>query len=95
MMPNGRANGVPEAQGDRDDRVALEVPNNEAAPNGQNDGDRIFGAANEAGDGENGELGMPNLGLPMVTIMRMMKMKCRRIRIIDKKVPHQRAKYGE
>ncbi|CAJ0593669.1 unnamed protein product [Cylicocyclus nassatus] len=64
MMPNGRANGVPEAQDDRADRVALEVPNNEAAPNGQDDGDRIFGAANEAGDGENEELGMPNLGLP-------------------------------
>ncbi|CAJ0591870.1 unnamed protein product [Cylicocyclus nassatus] len=64
MMPINRADEVPEAQNDRDDRVALEVPNNEAAPNGQDDGDRIFGAANEAGDGENGELGMPNLGLP-------------------------------
>ncbi|CAJ0610450.1 unnamed protein product [Cylicocyclus nassatus] len=64
MMPNGRANGVPEAQDDRDDRVALGVPNNEAAPNGQDDGDRIFGTANEAGGDKNGELGVPNLGLP-------------------------------
>ncbi|CAJ0597110.1 unnamed protein product [Cylicocyclus nassatus] len=62
MMPN-RANGVPEAQDDRDEREALGVPDNKAAPNEQ-DENRIFGEADEAGNNENGGLGVRDLGLP-------------------------------
>ncbi|CAJ0601287.1 unnamed protein product [Cylicocyclus nassatus] len=51
MMPNGRANEVPEARNDQNAREMLEAPNDRIneeelleAPNGQNDGERVFGA---------------------------------------------------
>ncbi|CAJ0596572.1 unnamed protein product [Cylicocyclus nassatus] len=93
MMPNGRANGVPKAQDDRDDRMVLEIPNDGAAANGQ-DGDRVFEAANEAGDDGDEELRMPDLRLPNGFHHEDDEDEVPEDPDNWRKVPHQRAKCG-